>query len=654
MPGFVPGAPRQYVGMPNNTGAGIFPYVGLNANRSLAHSGYVPVPMSNQPFVPATLQAQSVYAETMISNAAQHVMINDVDGDSSIKKMVQVVKLAENPFKTSNNNYFKLNGELLHNKDNDYQLTAYYQDPNAGHVYALMSIPTTLQADNGTTIKVISRVAQKMVLVGINCMKSKYIVIPACVHIDADNDNKVSAGDAIFPITEMWGCNLYGTTTSQADPHWIQPHEYMMESKQTTVLYTIEGGQIVEDTPVVTSIPYSFYAPFIEKIDFSYVSHVAHARFFSDMGCFTIFHLPSVVEIKSKDLPYPFYGRFLCNALTNRLSLPALARVENMFFCKGCSRLTFFVAPILEEIVETVFLQDCNMLEVLSLGKLHKIHGCDYFCKGCSSLKYLRLPCNLSLRAHANKKSTFQIEAIRMRYGVHNDEDVAGSGAMVGFLAGCSNLSNGHKDDEGNFVIDSDLFNSNQMSMEYRMPQFRGIELVMSGKFFDYGRWYTSNYTGDQATNCTFYENVWSGAYLKNGAFANDSLTPATETVKSVQGNDVSLNIARTNDGLAVLFADAAQATTCANLNNASIWVPVDYRTALDNTVEDCTTVRDRLYIIQLPYITFNTDAASNLAGAEGKGVVEAAAPIVAPAGKSVAALIDGFMKLCLGFNQLY
>lgn len=658
MPGFIPGAPRQYVGMSNNTGAGFFPYVGINANRAInMPTGYIPVPMSQQPFVPSVLQAQAMISDTMTSNTAEHVTINEVDGDSTMKKMVHVRKLDSNPFNNLNSglmNYFKLNTEVDSGVD-DYQLTAYYQDDNTGHVYALVSLPTTLQANNGTTIKVINRTNQKMVLVGVNCIKSKYVVIPAYVHIDNDNDSAISVGDNIYAITEMWGCNIYGTTSSNTTAHWIQPSEYESDTTQVSVLYTIDGGKIIETDPIVTSIPYSFYAPFLEKIDFSHVSSVSHARFFSDMGCFTNFYMPSLVEIMSKDVAYPDYGKFLCNALINRLTLPALARVKNMYFCKGCSRLRYFVAPNLEELVETVFLQNCSMIEVLALGCLHKIYGCDYFCNGCSALKYLRLPCNLSLRAHANKQSNFQIDLMRWRHNNANVNDPAGSGAMMGFLGGCVSLSNGHKDSTGAFAIDADLYNTNRMSMGYRMPQFRGIELIMNGKFLEYGRWFTSDYAGDQLTGIAFQENVWSGAYLKNGAFANDSLTPAVETITSVNGTEVSLNIARTNEDLIVLFDSAGEATTCSALDKTSIWVPVDYRTALDNTLLDYTSVRDNLYVIQVPFLTYNTDAAANgLVGNEGFGVIEAADPMTHPAGKSIASLIDGFMKLCLGFNQLY
>ena len=653
MPGFIPGAPRQYVGMANNTGAGLFPYVGINANRAInMPTGYIPVPMTQQPFVPSVLQAQAMISDTMTSNIAAHVTINEVDGDSTMKKMVHVRKLDSNPFNDGLMNYFKLNTEVDNSID-DYQLTAYYQDDNTGHVYALVSLPTTLQANNGTTIKVINRTNQKMVLVGVNCVKSKYIVIPAYVYIDNDNDNAISVGDNIYAIGEMWGCNLYGTTAKNTTAHWIQPSEYETDTTQVSVLYTIDGGKIIESDPIVTSIPYSFYAPFLEKIDFSHVSNVSHARFFSDMGCFTNFYMPSLVEIMSKDVAYPDYGKFLCNALINRLSLPALTKVKNMYFCKGCSRLRYFVASNLEELVETVFLQNCSMIEVLALGSLHKIYGCDYFCNGCSALKYLRLPCNLSLRAHANKQSNFQIDLTRWRRSNTNINDPAGSGAMVGFLGGCVSLSNAHKDNTS-CVIDADLYNANRMSMEYRMPQFRGIELIMNGKFLDYGRWFTSSYTGDQVSDPVFQENVWSGAYLKNGAYANDSLTPAAETITSANNISVSLNIARTNENLIVLFGADGTATTGAALDNTSIWVPVDYRTALDNTLLDHTTVRDRLYVIQVPYITFNTDAATSLVTETGKGVTEAATPVTTPAGKSVAALIDGFMKLCLGFNQLY
>lgn len=657
MPGFIPGAPRQYVGMSNNTGAGLFPYVGINANRAInMPTGYIPVPMTQQTFVPSVLQAQTMISDTMSSNTAEHVTINEVDGDSTMKKMVRVRKLDSNPFNNLNNglmNYFKLNTEVDSSID-DYQLTAYYQDDNTGHVYALVSLPTTLQANNGTTIKVINRTNQKMVLVGVNCVKSKYIIIPAYVYIDNDNDNVISVGDNIFTITEMWGCNLYGTTSKNTTAHWIQPYEYETDTTQVSTLYTIDGGQIIESDPIVTSIPYSFYAPFLEKIDFSHVSNVSHARFFSDMGCFTNFYMPSLVEIMSRDITYPYYGKFLCNALINRLSLPALTRVKNMYFCKGCSRLRYFVASNLEELVETVFLQNCNMIEVLALGCLHKIYGCDYFCNGCSALKYLRLPCNLSLRAHANKQSNFQIELMRWRCNNTNINDPAGSGAMVGFLGGCVSLSNAHKDSSTKFAIDSDLYNSNSMSMEYRMPQFRGIELIMNGKFFEYGRWFTSNYEGDQLKGIAFQENVWSGAYLNNGAFANDTLSvSAAETITSVNGIDVALNIARTNENLIVLL-NSTGTKTCSELDKNSIWVPVDYRTALDNTLLDYKSVRDNLYIIQIPYLTYNTDAAdTSLITTPGNGVIEAATPVTSPAGKSVAALIDGFTKLCLGFNQL-
>lgn len=654
MPGFIPGAPRQYVGMSNNTGAGLFPYVGINANRAInMPTGYIPVPMTQQPFVPSVLQAQAMISDTMTSNIAEHVTINEVDGDSTMKKMVHVRKLDSNPFNDGLMNYFKLNTEVDNSID-DYQLTAYYQDDNTGHVYALVSLPTTLQANNGTTIKVINRTNQKMVLVGVNCIKSKYVVIPAYVYIDNDNDNAISVGDNIYAIGEMWGCNLYGTTAKNTAAHWIQPSEYESDTTQVSVLYTIDGGKIIESDPIVTSIPYSFYAPFLEKIDFSHVSNVSHARFFSDMGCFTNFYMPSLVEIMSKDVAYPDYGKFLCNALINRLSLPALTKVKNMYFCKGCSRLRYFVASNLEELVETVFLQNCSMIEVLALGSLHKIYGCDYFCNGCSALKYLRLPCNLSLRAHANKQSNFQIDLTRWRRNNTNINDPAGSGAMMGFLGGCVSLSNGHKDNTGAFAIDADLYNANSMSMEYRMPQFRGIELIMNGKFLDYGRWFTSDYAGDQLKDIAFQENVWSGAYLKNGAYANDSLTPAVETITTISGTQVSLNIARTNDDLIVLFGASGTATNCAALDKTSIWVPVDYRTALDNTLLDYTSIRDNLYVIQLPFLTFNTDAAANgLVENEGYGVTEAAAPMTHPAGKSIATLIDGFMKLCLGFNQL-
>lgn len=661
MPGFIPGAPRQYVGMSNNTGAGLFPYVGINANRAInMPTGYIPVPMTQQTFVPSVLQAQTMISDTMSSNTAEHVTINEVDGDSTMKKMVRVRKLDSNPFNNLNNglmNYFKLNTEVDSSID-DYQLTAYYQDDNTGHVYALVSLPTTLQANNGTTIKVINRTNQKMVLVGVNCVKSKYVIIPAYVYIDNDNDNVISVGDNIFTITEMWGCNLYGTTSNNATAHWIQPYEYETDTTQVSTLYTIDGGQIIESDPIVTSIPYSFYAPFLEKIDFSHVSNVSHARFFSDMGCFTNFYMPSLVEIMSKDITYPDYGKFLCNALINRLSLPALTRVKNMYFCKGCSRLRYFVASNLEELVESVFLQNCNMIEVLALGCLHKIYGCDYFCNGCTALKYLRLPCNLSLRAHANKQSNFQIELMRWRCNNTNVNDPAGSGAMVGFLGGCVGLSNGHKDSTGSFAIDSDLFNSNSMSMEYRMSQFRGIELIMNGKFLEYGRWFTSGYAGDQLKSIAFQENVWSGAYLKNGAFANDSLTSAEESITSVVGNTVKLNIARTNDNLIVLFKTATSGTTCAALDETSIWVPVDYRTALDNTLQDYTSIRDNLYIIQVPFLTYNTTVANDVAGSNAIGVVEPTSsttnPTISPSGKSIATLIDGFTKLCLGFNQLY
>ena len=61
------------------------------------------------------------------------------------------------------------------------------------------------------------------------------------------------------------------------------------------------------------------------------------------------------------------------------------------------------------------------------------------------------------------------------------------------------------------------------------------------------------------------------------------------------------------------------------------------------------------LYVIQLPYLVFNTKAAdTELVTASGVAVMEAENPIVNVEEKSIATYMDGFLKLCLGFNQVW
>lgn len=184
-----------------------------------------------------------------------------------------------------------------------------------------------------------------------------------------------------YPIREIWGADIYGTTKN-GPVHILSLKE-------------LSNPETIDNVPAI------LYAPFITKISLKRRLSTTYCAF-SGVVARSIYmpNLESIVGASSY-LASPIFCSLNCaNFNLDRLSLPSLKKIKNCMFACNNLNVNEIDLPALEELDEVYFLRGDILLKEAEFPKLQYIKGCNYFMANCYNLEKLVLPTYVKFMPH--------------------------------------------------------------------------------------------------------------------------------------------------------------------------------------------------------------------------------------------------------------